>query len=90
LREGKEVIPKILDTALKWADSASNWKLLNLMKARIKNLFLLPVLIAALGLIPAGRVTAQTFTNLHNFTFGSDGVAPQGDAFDHCIAMAIQ
>src|SRR3989442_12980725 len=27
---------------------------------RIRNLFLLPALIAGLGLIPAGRVTAQT------------------------------
>jgi uncharacterized repeat protein (TIGR03803 family) len=36
---------------------------------------LLPALIAGLGLIPAGRVTAQTFTNLHNFT-GLDGAEP--------------
>ncbi|HZL78639.1 MAG TPA: choice-of-anchor tandem repeat GloVer-containing protein [Candidatus Limnocylindrales bacterium] len=45
------------------------------MKTCIKNLFLLPALIAALGLILAGRVTAQTFTNLHNFT-GFDGAEP--------------
>src|ERR1035437_628709 len=45
------------------------------MKTYIKNLFLLPALVAGLGLIPAGRVTAQTFTNLHSFT-GSDGVNP--------------
>src|ERR1035437_9405074 len=45
------------------------------MKTHIKNLFLLPALIAGLGLIPAGRVTAQTFTNLHNFT-GFDGAEP--------------
>src|ERR1035437_856594 len=38
------------------------------MKTYIKNLFLLPLLIAGLGLIPAGRVTAQTFTTLHSFT----------------------
>ncbi len=31
----------------------------------------LPVLIAALGLIGAGRVTAQTFKTLHSFTAGS-------------------
>src|ERR1035437_9573885 len=37
------------------------------MKTNIKNLFLLPALIAGLGLIPAGRGTAQTFTNLHSF-----------------------
>jgi uncharacterized repeat protein (TIGR03803 family) len=46
------------------------------MKTYIKNLFLLPALVAGLGLIPAGRVTAQTFTNLHSFT-GSDGGNPQ-------------
>src|ERR1035437_2624021 len=56
------------------------------MKTSIKNLFtrlgvasmrsrVLPALIAGLNLIPAGRVTAQTFTNLHSFT-GSDGVNP--------------
>src|SRR5665213_1236776 len=38
------------------------------MKTYIKNLFLLPVLIACLGLLPAGRATAQTFTTLHSFT----------------------
>src|ERR1035437_672351 len=52
------------------------------MKTRLKNLFLLPALIAGLGLIPAGRVTAQTFTTLHSFTgtyiYGikSDGSQP--------------
>jgi hypothetical protein len=35
------------------------------MKANIKNLLLLPALIAVLNLIPVGRVTAQTFTTLH-------------------------
>jgi uncharacterized repeat protein (TIGR03803 family) len=45
------------------------------MKTNIKNLFLLSALIAGLGLIPAGRVTAQTFTNLYNFT-GFDGAEP--------------
>jgi len=54
------------------------------MKTSIKNPFLLPLLIAGLGLIPAGRVTAQTLTTLHSFTetsgpgpsTNSDGVAP--------------
>src|ERR1017187_9514417 len=51
------------------------------MKTFIINLFLLPALIAGLGLIPAGRVTAQTFTNLHSFTLlnnstNSDGAYP--------------
>src|SRR5205809_867100 len=40
------------------------------MKTFIKNLFLLPALIAGLGLILAGRVTAQTFTVLHTFISG--------------------
>ena len=48
----------------------------------IKNLFLLPALIAGFGLIPAGRVTAQTFTTLHSFTAlsnytNSDGTFPR-------------
>src|ERR1035437_5457086 len=46
------------------------------MKTHIKNLVLLPALIASLGLIPAGRVTAQTFTTLHSFTAGTDGTMP--------------
>jgi uncharacterized repeat protein (TIGR03803 family) len=46
------------------------------MKSNIKNLVLLPALIAGLGLIPAARVTAQTITTVHNFTFGSDGGNP--------------
>jgi uncharacterized repeat protein (TIGR03803 family) len=53
------------------------------MKTYIKKPFLLPALIAALGLIMVGRVTAQTFTTLHSFTAldqtystNSDGVAP--------------
>src|ERR1035437_9136072 len=46
------------------------------MKTFIINLFLLPALIAGLNLIPAGRVTAQTFTTLHTFTGGSDGANP--------------
>ncbi len=41
---------------------------------KTKNLFLVPVLIAVLALLPTGRVTAQTFTpeqafkTLHTFT----------------------
>src|SRR6266404_402498 len=45
------------------------------MKTCIKNLFLLPMVTASLGLIPPGRLTAQTFTNLHSFT-GGDGATP--------------
>jgi len=38
------------------------------MKRRINQLFLLPALVAGFGLLPAGRVTAQAFTNLYSFT----------------------
>ena len=46
------------------------------MKTYTKNLLLLPVLIFGFGLIPAGRMSAQTFTNLHSFTIASDGGLP--------------
>src|SRR5260370_1258795 len=53
------------------------------MRTRIKNRFLLPALIAGLGLILAGRVTAQTFTTLYSFSAtdpntlaNSDGAVP--------------
>src|SRR5439155_5529865 len=56
--------------------------------ARIKNLFVVPALIAGLVLIPAGRVTAQTFTTLHSFTAtpppastNSDGANPHAVLF---------
>jgi uncharacterized repeat protein (TIGR03803 family) len=47
------------------------------MKANHRNLFLLPTLIAGIGLILAGRMTAQTFTTLHSFTQYADGDSPQ-------------
>ncbi len=37
------------------------------MKTNLKNLLLLPALIALLKLLPAGHLTAQTFTALHSF-----------------------
>ena len=50
---------------------------------KTKNLFLPPVLIVAISLLPAGRVTAQTFTTLYSFTArdpftrtNSDGASP--------------
>ena len=46
------------------------------MKPRMKNLFLLPALMAGLGMMLASRVTAQTFTTLHSFTSGKDGATP--------------
>src|SRR5260221_730049 len=52
-------------------------------KMKTKNLLLLLALIAGLGLIPVGRVTAQTFTTLYSFTAtsgpfdtNSDGANP--------------
>ena len=46
------------------------------MKTLTKNRFCFPALIAALGLMLAVPVTAQNFTNLHNFTGGTDGAEP--------------
>jgi len=52
------------------------------MKTNIKNLFSRLALIIGLGLILVGRMTAQTFTTLHNFTAltpdysNSDGAFP--------------
>jgi uncharacterized repeat protein (TIGR03803 family) len=47
------------------------------MRKYSKNPILLPALIAVFGLIPAGRVPAQTFTTLHNFN-GFQGAYPYG------------
>ena len=46
------------------------------MNIHTKTLFLLPTLIAALGLTLTVRVTAQTFTTLHSFTNSPDGANP--------------
>jgi hypothetical protein len=40
-------------------------------ETNIKTFSLFPTLIAMLNLIPAGSVTAQTFTKLYSFTAGS-------------------
>jgi uncharacterized repeat protein (TIGR03803 family) len=48
------------------------------MKKHFKSLFLLPTLIAVLGLIADGRVTAQTFTTLHHFTASITGTNSDG------------
>jgi uncharacterized repeat protein (TIGR03803 family) len=56
------------------------------MRTSIRNLFLLPVLLAGLGLMAAGRAAGQTFLTLHNFTAtsstspytNSDGAYPRG------------
>jgi uncharacterized repeat protein (TIGR03803 family) len=49
---------------------------MKMMKTHLNNVFLLP-LVAALGLILTGPATAQTFTTLHSFTDGIDGVSLQ-------------
>jgi uncharacterized repeat protein (TIGR03803 family) len=46
---------------------------------QLKRLFLLPALITGLGLIPSGRVTAQTFTNLHSFRGIGEGANPDSE-----------
>ena len=38
------------------------------MKTRTKELFVVPALIGGIGLMLAGRLTAQSFTILHSFT----------------------
>jgi uncharacterized repeat protein (TIGR03803 family) len=54
------------------------------MKTCIKKSFVLPVLVAGLGLVVAGEVTAQTLTILHSFgdlssyPINSDGTNPSG------------
>src|SRR5215472_11275483 len=58
------------------------------MKACMKKSFVLPMLVAALGCVLAGRVTAQTFRTLYSFTVpgmdssgnstNSDGADPAG------------
>jgi uncharacterized repeat protein (TIGR03803 family) len=46
------------------------------MNKCIKKSFVLPMLVAGLGLMMVGEGPAQTFTNLYNFTGGSDGGHP--------------
>jgi len=48
------------------------------MKIFFRKRFLLPTLIAALGLVLTGRATAQTFTNLHTFTALVSGINSDG------------
>jgi uncharacterized repeat protein (TIGR03803 family) len=54
----------------------------SLMKTWIKKLLLLPALVAALGLMLTGRVTAQPFTILHIFTAPSGTFSTNSDG-DH-------
>jgi len=56
------------------------------MKTRLKHLFLLPALVASLGLIPARQIAAQTFTTLYSFTNGNDGANPYGIPYGVVLA----
>jgi len=47
------------------------------MKTCIQHLVVLMTLASSIGLMPIGLVSAQTLTNLHNFTRGSDGANPR-------------
>src|SRR5438876_158853 len=49
-------------------NSRTAWACLGVVPLRAGRRWVLPALIAVLNLIPAGRVTAQTFTTLHSFT----------------------
>jgi hypothetical protein len=57
------------------------------MKTYIKNLFLLPALIAGLGLIPAGRVTAQIAPNLVGSTLPKPAPGALTNALTQIIAL---
>src|SRR5882672_237358 len=57
------------------------------MKTSIKNQLVHCVLIAALGLIPAGPVTAQTFTTLYSFT--AVNYATNGDGANSYGGLAL-
>src|SRR5271154_5380598 len=48
------------------------------MKTHLKKLLFAHSMLAGLGLLLAGRVTAQTFTTIHSFTF-SDGANPYAE-----------
>ena len=81
-REDHEKGPRRSWAEIKW-EIPGKQKPETFIKTPIKNLFLLPALIAGLGLTLAGRVTAQTFTALHNFNApspyngtNSDGANP--------------
>jgi uncharacterized repeat protein (TIGR03803 family) len=56
----------------------------SVIKTHIKIVFLLPVLLVTLGLLLAGRASAQTFTNLHSFT----AVNNYGDNGDGCYPLS--
>src|SRR5438477_5248113 len=51
------------------------------MKTCIKNPFILPALVAALGFILIDRVATQTFTTLHSFTAASGSLATNSEGY---------
>src|SRR5881296_2662573 len=53
------------------------------------NLFLLPALIAGLGLILSGRVTAQTFNVLHTFMSASGSNATNSDGANPSAGLIL-
>ena len=59
------------------------------MRTCIRHPFLLPVLLAVLGLtMGGGRATAQTFTDLHVFSGSpNDGGGPYGTIIRHCETL---
>jgi uncharacterized repeat protein (TIGR03803 family) len=59
------------------------------MKTKIKNPFVLPTLIVAIGLVPANRVTAQTFTTLHSFTATSCYSCPNSDGAGPSVGLIM-
>jgi len=54
-------------------------KLKAIMKTRSVHSSLVPVLLAGLGLLLAGRAPAQTFTTLHSFTLPNGNGSPNSD-----------
>jgi uncharacterized repeat protein (TIGR03803 family) len=59
------------------------------MKTRAKNKFALRVLIAALGLMAAGPVTAQTFETLHDFSAPDQNYSTNGDGANPLAGLVL-
>jgi uncharacterized repeat protein (TIGR03803 family) len=51
----------------------------SIMKTSVKNTFLLPALVAALGMVLAGQATAQIFTNVYTFSIRTGGSLTNSD-----------
>lgn len=59
------------------------------MKYRYEKLILLPALIAGIGVMPTGRVTAQSFNTLYSFTEAQGGFPPDNSDGINPIAGLI-